>query len=216
MTRHLLALLLIAGCAAPGEPDLATPSAVVALERMQEEAARGAWAALAAAEVPDCGGPRDAVCAARQALRARGCAAEAERSETARRRLLDCAVESGAAALAASDATPPEIRHAWRGAWATALFRRRQARPGVDACDDNTLLLAVAETLRVEDPASPWPRFLAASARLTAVVRRCDPAMGCAALAEARALLRDPPAEAAPEWRALAVGVAQVAMARGC
>jgi hypothetical protein len=54
-------------------------------------------------------------------------------SESDRRRVLDCAVEGGRAALAASAATAPAERTAWREAYAAALFARRQALPGQQA-----------------------------------------------------------------------------------
>jgi hypothetical protein len=219
-------LLLLAACAAPapsaapGQPDLAGPLAVRELGRMKEMDARGDWAALAATDLSGCGGPRDAVCAERQALRARGCARMAASpglSETARRPFLDCAVTSGRAALDAAEATAPAERATWREAYATALFERRQARPGTEACTDNTPLLAEADRLRAEAPAAPRPRFLAASARLTAVARECGPAAArCADLAAARGLLRDPPADAVAQWQSLGAGVDATARRLAC
>jgi hypothetical protein len=206
--RRLLPLLLLAGCGAAG-----------ALDRMKDADARGDWAALAAATVPACQGPADPICAESHALRARGCARMADApglSETARRGLRDCAVESGAAALAAAGATPADRRAGWRLAHASALFARRQASPGEAACADNAALLLAAERLRAELPEEPRPRFLAASARLTALTRGCGPATGCAGLATARALLRDPPPDAAAQWGALGAGIALTARRLGC
>lgn len=225
MRRMLMAALLgLAACAAePGQPDLAGPAALRALERMQAQDAAGDLAGLAAAELPACDGPRDAVCAARHALKARGCAGTAARpglSEAARRPLLDCAVESGRAALGAAEATAERQRLAWRAAYADALFARRQARPGGEVCEDNTPLLAESDRLHAADPAAPRPRFLAASARLTAVTRGCDPplstAQRCEQLAAARLLLRNPPADVAAEWRALTAGVDSAARRLAC
>lgn len=220
----LLMPMLLAACAGePGRPDLAGPAALGALQRMQAMDAAGDMAGLAAAEVPPCAGPRDAVCAARQALKARGCArlaAAPALPEAERRRLLDCAIAAGAAALAAAEATPPAERNAWRLAHASALFARRQARPGGEACEDNAPLLAEADRLHAADPAAPRPRFLAASARLTLVARDCEPAMAavarCEQLAAARLLLRNPPADAAAEWRALLAGVDAAARRLAC
>ncbi len=188
--RWAALLLLLGGCAARD------------LDRMKDLDARGDWAALAAVDLSECDKPRDALCAEAQFLRARGCArlASGHLSESDRRRALDCAVEGGRAALAASAATPPQKRVAWREAYAAALFARRQALPGRQACADNEALLAEADRLRAEAPAAPRPRFLSASARLTAA-RLCG-APACPALAEAAPLLRDPPAEAAAQWRA--------------
>jgi hypothetical protein len=222
----LAVLLAACGTGAPDQPRLAAPGAVQELSRMKDMAARGDWAGLAAVDVPACAGANDAVCAERHALRARGCARMAgNSSETARRddqslKMLKCAVESGRAALAASAATPAAERTAWREAYASALFERRQARPGSEACEDNAPLLAEADRLRAETPAAPRPRFLAASARLTAVARRCDPGAGtaarCAELAAASALLRDPPPDAAAQWRSLAAGIAATARSLPC
>jgi hypothetical protein len=199
----LIAILagLLVGCAG---------GAIRALDEAKDRAAAADWAALAAAPVPACE-PADAVCAQRQALRARGCArmAEGSLSETARRGFLDCAVESGRAAIATAD--PPR---AWREAYALALFQRRQARPGTEACQDNAPLLEQTELLRATG-GDPLPRFLAASARLTAVTR-CGAAPACATLSESRALLRDPPANALPQWQALAAGVDATARRLGC
>jgi hypothetical protein len=213
--------LLLAGCAGgPGEPRLAAPGAVTELSRMKDMDGRGDWPGLAAMELPRCAGAEDAVCAERHALRARGCLRTAEAPGAARRGLLDCAVASGRAALDASAATPPAERGAWREGYATALFERRQARPAAEACVDNAPLLAEADRLRAEAPAAPRPRFLAASARLTSVARRCDPAATsaarCAELATARALLRDPPDEAATQWQSLAAGIAATARSLSC
>lgn len=217
-------VLLLAGCAAaPGQPDLAGPAAIRDLDRMKDLDARRDWAGLAAVSLPACAGPRDSVCAERHALKARGCANMAtggNLSESARRAFLDCAVDSNRAALAASATTPPSERNAWRMAHASALFTRRQARPGGEICEDNTPLLAEADRLHLADPAAPRPRFLAASAKLTAVTRDCDPAMTAAArceqLAAARLLLRNPPADVAAEWRALSAGVDSAARRLAC
>jgi hypothetical protein len=197
--------LLLGGCA------------VRDLDRMKDLDARADWAGLAATELSDCEGPRDALCAEAQVLRARGCArlAAGDVSETELRRLLDCAVASGRAALAASGATAPTERIAWREAYAAALYARRQARPGSEVCADNTLLRTEADLLRAEQPDAPRPRFLAASARLTAAARACG-GPPCPALAEATALLRDPPAEAAAQWRALAAGIETTARRLAC
>ena len=188
--RWLALLLLLGGCA------------VRDLDRMKDLDARGDWAALAAFHLSECDSPRDVLCAEAQFLRARGCArlASGYLSESDRRRALDCAVEGGRAALAASGATAPAERIAWREAYAAALFARRQALPGQEACADNAALLTEADRLRAEAPAAPRSRFLAASARLTAA-RLCG-APACPTLAEAAPLLRDPPAEAAAQWRA--------------
>jgi hypothetical protein len=186
---------------------------------MKDADTRGDWAALAAAAVPACAGPADPVCAERHALRARGCARMADApglSETARRGMRDCAVESGAAALAAAGESPPDRRAAWRLAHASVLFTRRQASPGEAACADNAALLLAAERLRAELPEEPRPRFLAASARLTALTRGCAPGAGCTDLAAARALLRDPPPEAAAQWAALGAGIALTARRLSC
>jgi hypothetical protein len=200
----LIAVLagLLVGCAG---------GAIRALDDAKDRAAAGDWAALAAAPVPACE-PGDAVCAQRQALRARGCArmAEGNSSETARRGLLDCAVESGRAAIAAS-ADPPR---AWREAYALALFQRRQSRAGPDICRDNAPLQEQADLLRATG-ADALPRFLAASARLTAVTR-CGAVPACATLSESRALLRDPPATALAQWQALGAGVDATARRLGC
>jgi hypothetical protein len=224
MRPLFLGLLLLGACASqPGQPDLAGPAAIRELDRMKDLDARRDWAGLAAAELPACGGPQDSVCAERHALKARGCAnmATAENlSETARRAFLDCAVDSNRAALQAAEATPAAERNAWRMAYASALFTRRQARPGGEICQDNTPLLAEADRLHLADPAAPRPRFLAASAKLTAVTRDCDPAMTAAArceqLAAARLLLRNPPADVAAEWRALSAGVDSAARRLAC
>lgn len=224
MRPVLLALLLLGACAGePGQPDLAGPAAIRELDRMKDMDARRDWAGLAAVNLSDCAGPRDSVCAERHALKARGCAnmaAGANLSETARRAFLDCAVDSNRAALAAAEATPAMERHAWRMAHASALFTRRQARPGGEICLDNTPLLAEAERLQAADPAAPRPRFLAASAKLTAVTRNCDPASSAAArceqLAAARLLLRNPPADVATEWRSLTAGVDSAARRLSC
>jgi len=208
--RVALLLLALASCAPASGPDLAGPGALRELDRMKDLDGRGDWAALAATTLSECGGPRDSVCAERHALRARGCARMADAanlSETARRGFRDCAVDSGRAALAAADATPRAERTAWREAYATALFDRRQARPGTEACADNALLREEADRLRAETTA-PRARFLAASARLTDAARGCTPAAThCAELATARALLRDPPADAAAQWQSLAAGI---------
>lgn len=195
MIRAVLLTLLLGGCA------------VRELDRMKDLDARGDWAALAAMQVPDCDGPRDAPCAEAQFLRARGCArlAAGNLSETERRSRLDCALESGRAALAAAGDTAPAERSVWRAAHASALYASRQARPAREVCGDNAELLEQADLLRREAPAEPRARFLAASARLTAA--RCGPPP-CPLLREAAALLHDPPAEAATEWRALEVGLA--------
>lgn len=200
----LLAILagLLAGCA----------GAIRSLDAAKDLAGRGDWAAIAAEPVPACEG-RDPVCAQRQALRARACALRAEAaglSETARRILLDCAVEAGRAALAASE-TPPRP---WREAYALALFTRRQARPGPEACQDNAPLLSEADALRATGP-EPLPRFLAASARLAGVTR-CGATPACGTLSEARALLADPPATAAAQWQSLAAGIAATARRLSC
>lgn len=224
MRPLFLGLLLLGACASqPGQPDLAGPAAIRELDRLKDLDARRDWAGLAAAELPACGGAQDSVCAERHALKARGCAnmATAENlSETARRAFLDCAVDSNRAALQAAEATPAAERNAWRMAYASALFTRRQARPGGEICQDNTPLLAEADRLHLADPAAPRPRFLAASARLTAVTRDCDPAMTAAArceqLAAARLLLRNPPADVAAEWRALSAGVDSAARRLAC
>jgi hypothetical protein len=220
----LLVLLPLAGCAAPsGQPDLAGPAAIRALDRAKDLDARGDWAGLAAEAVPACAGPRDAVCAERQALRARGCARQAAvpgLSETARRQFLDCAVAAGGAALAAGEASPAAERAAWRLALADSLFERRQARPGNEVCEDNAPLLAEADRLHAADPAAPRPRFLAASARLTAVSRDCPPAMAiaqrCTELAAARLMLRNPPADSAAPWQALTGGIDATARRLAC
>ena len=178
-----------------------------------------------------CAGPADAVCAEAHFLRARGCArlaggdlsetavavtrVPANLSETARAEWLACAVESGRAALAASAATAPAGRAAWRDAFAEALFTRRQSRPGGEVCADNAELLDQADRLRAERPDAARPRYLAASARLTAAARNCGPP-ACPALAEAAALLRDPPATAGAGWRSLSAGVAATARRLGC
>jgi hypothetical protein len=201
--RAVLLVLLLGGCA------------VRELDRMKDLDARGDWAALAATQLPDCDGPRDSVCAEKHALRARGCArlAAGNLSETERRRLLDCALESGRAALAASGDTLPEERSAWRAAHASALLDSREARPARKACGDNAELLTQADLLRRETPDAPRARFLAASARLTAA--RCG-APPCPLLRDAAALLHDPPTEAAPQWRALSAGVAITARSLAC
>ena len=194
---------LLVGCAG---------GAIRALDALKDHDARGDWATLAAEPAASC--PRDdALCGQRQALRARGCArlADGNSSETARRGFLDCAVESGRAAIGAS-AEPPR---AWREAYALALFNRRQVRPGREACQDNAPLRNEADALRAAGP-EPLPRFLAASARLTAVARGCGVASPCAELSEARALLRDPPPESAAQWPALAAGVEATARRQGC
>ena len=203
MIRVGLVLLLLGGCA------------VRELDRMKELDARGDWAALAATRLPDCDGPRDALCAEAHSLRARGCRrlAVANMSETERRPLLDCALESGRAALAAFGDTRPDERNAWRAAHASALYASRQARPAREACGDNAELLEQADLLRQETPAEPRARFLAASARLTAA--RCG-APPCPLLREAAQLLHDPPAEAAPQWRALGTGIAITARSLAC
>jgi hypothetical protein len=164
------------------------------LDRMKDLDARGDWAALAAFHLSECDNPRDALCAQAQFLRARGCArlAAGHLSESDRRRALDCAVEGGRA----------------------ALFARRQALPGQLACADNAALLAEADRLRAEAPTAPRPRFLAASARLTAA-RLCG-APACPALAEAAPLLRDPPAEVAAQWRALSAAIETTARSLSC
>ncbi|MCZ8148249.1 MAG: hypothetical protein O9325_10435 [Roseomonas sp.] len=202
--RWAALLLLLGGCAA-GD-----------LDRMKDLDARGDWAALAAMHLPECDGPRDALCAEAHFLRARGCArlASGHLSESDRRRALDCAVEGGRAALAASAATAPDKRRAWREAYAAALFARRQALPGRQACADNAALWAEADRLRAEAPAAPRSRFLAASARLSAA-RLCD-APACPTLAEAAPLLRDPPAEAAAQWRALSAAIETTARSLSC
>jgi hypothetical protein len=202
--RWLALFLLLGGCAA-GD-----------LDRMKDLDARGDWAALAAVDLSECDSPRDSLCAEAQFLRARGCArlAVGHLSESDRRRALDCAVEGGRAALAASGATAPAERTAWREAYATALFARRQALPGREGCADNAALLAEADRLRAEAPTAPRPRFLAASARLTAA-RLCG-APACPALAEAAPLLRDPPAEAAAQWRALSAAIETTARSLSC
>jgi len=220
----LFALLLLVGCAGgPGQTDLAGPAAIRELDRMKDMDARRDFAGLAAVNLSECGGPQDSVCAERHALKARGCAnmATAESlSETARRVFLDCAVDANRAALAASEATPATEREAWRLAHASALFTRRQARPGGEICQDNTPLLSESDRLHAADPAAPRPRFLAASARLTAVTRNCDPGMTTAArceqLAAARLMLRNPPADVATEWRALSGGVDSAARRLAC
>jgi hypothetical protein len=201
--RAALLVLLLGGCA------------VHELDRMKDFDTRGDWAALAATQLPDCDGPRDSVCAEKHALRARGCArlAAGNLSETERRRLLDCALESGRAALAASGDTDPAERSAWRAAHASALLDSREARPARKACGDNAELLTQADLLRRETPDAPRARFLAASARLTAA--RCG-APPCPLLREAAALLHDPPTEAAPQWRALSAGVAITARSLAC
>jgi hypothetical protein len=201
--RAGLLVLLLGGCA------------VRELDRMKDLDARGDWAALAATQLPDCDGPRDSVCAEKHALRARGCArlAAGNLSETERRRLLDCALESGRAALAASGDTDPAERSAWRAAHASALLDSREARPARKACGDNAELLTQADLLRRETPDAPRARFLAASARLTAA--RCGAPPG-PLLRDAAALLHDPPTEAAPQWRALSAGVAITARSLAC
>lgn len=203
MIRVGLVLVLLGGCA------------VRELDRMKDLDARDDWAALAAMRLPDCDGPRDAPCAEAQFLRARGCArlAAANMSETERRRLLDCALASGRAALAAAGDTAPAERSAWRAAHVSALYASRQARPAREACGDNAELLQQADLLRQETPAEPRARFLAASARLTAA--RCGPPP-CPLLREAAALLHDPPAEAASQWRALEAGLAITARSLAC
>lgn len=210
MILRLLMLLLLGGCGAD-------PLAVRALDRMKDADAAGDWAALAAAETPACDGA-DPVCAERQALRARGCFRMAGNlSETEERRLLDCAVDSGRAALAASGGTQAARQAAWREAYAAALYARRQARPGGEACADNGPLLEAADLLRAEAPGAARPRFLAASARLTAVARGCAPAVPpCPTLAAARALLSDPPAETATQWRALGAAIEITARRLAC
>ena len=202
--RWLALLLLLGGCAARD------------LDRMKDLDARGDWAALAGFHLSECDNPRDALCAEAQFLRARGCArlASGHLSESDRRRALDCAVEGGRAALAASAATAPAERTAWREAYAAALFARRQALPGQQACADNAALLHAADRLRTEAPAAPRPRFLAASARLTAA-RLCG-APACPTLAEGAPLLRDPPAEAAAHWRALSAAIETTARSLSC
>jgi hypothetical protein len=210
MTARFLALLLLGACSTD-------PLAVRALDRMKDADAAADWAALAAAEVPACAGA-DPVCAARHALRARGCFRLATNlSETENRHLLDCAVDSGRAALAASGETSLAQQAAWREAYAAALYARRQARPGPEACADNTPLLEQADRLRAEAPGAARPRFLAASARLTAIARACTPALPpCPALATARALLSEPPPEAAPQWRALGTAIEITARRLAC
>lgn len=199
----LVLLLLLGGCA------------VRTLDRMKDLDARGDWATLAATRLPACDGPRDALCAEAHFLRARGCTrlAATHLSETGRRDMLDCALQSGRAALAASDATEPAERSAWRAAHASALLASRQARPAREACGDNAELLEQSDLLRRETPNQPRPRFLAASARLTAA--RCG-APPCPLLRDAAALLHDPPAEAAAQWRALAAGIAITARSLAC
>lgn len=203
MIRAALLAMVLGGCA------------VRELDRMKDLDARGDWAALAATRPAACDGPRDALCAEAQLLRARGCLrlAAANLSETERRRLLDCALHSGRAALAASGDTPPEERSAWRAAYASALHASREARPAREACADNAALLDQADILRRETPGEPRARFLAASARLTAA--RCGPPP-CPLLRDAASLLHDPPAEAAPQWRALAAGIALTARSLAC
>lgn len=203
MIREGLVLLLLGGCA------------VRELDRMKDLDARGDWPALAATQLPGCDGPRDALCAEAQFLRARGCArlAAANMSETERRRRLDCALESGRAALAAAGDTAPAERSTWRAAHASALYASRQARPAREACGDNAELLEQADLLRQETPAEPRARFLAASARLTAA--RCGPPP-CPLLREAAALLHDPPTDAASQWRALEAGLAITARSLAC
>jgi hypothetical protein len=206
--RWIALLLLLGGCAARD------------LDRMKDLDARGDWAMLAAFHLSECDNPRDAICAEAQFLRARGCArlASGHLSESDRRRFLDCAVEGTRAALAASAATAPAERTAWREAYAAALFARRQALPSQQACADNAALLTEADRLRAEAPAVPRSRFLAASARLTAA-RLCG-APACPTLAEAGPLLRDPPAEAAAQWRAqwraLSVAIETTARSLSC
>lgn len=193
---------LLAGCA----------GAIHSLDAAKDRADRGEWAALAADPVPPCEGA-DPVCAQRQALRARACARMAEGadlSDAARRRFLDCAVESGRAAVGAE----PDPPRAWREGLALALFTRRQARPGAEACEDNAALLSEAEALR-RSGGDPLPRFLAASAGLTAVTR-CGATPACGYLSEARALLRDPPAGTATQWQALGAGIAATARRLAC
>ncbi|MGG5823676.1 hypothetical protein [Falsiroseomonas sp. HW251] len=193
---------LLAGCA----------GAIHALDAAKDRADRGDWAALAAEPVPACDG-RDPICAQRQALRARACALQAgaaNLSEAARRPFLDCAVESGRAAIAASEAPP----RPWREAYALALFTRRQARPGAEACRDNAPLLSEADGLRASGT-DRLPRFLAASARLAAVTR-CGATPACPYLSEAGALLNDPPSGAAVQWQALAAGIAATARRLSC
>ena len=200
------AILALIGCAA-------SPIAIQALDTMKDQAARSDWAALAASRVSDCAAG-DRVCAQRQALRSQGCrrqAAAGDLSETARRNFLDCAVSAG---RAGRDAAPEDISA--REAYAAALFARRQARPGSEVCADNTPLLAEADALRTLRPAEPGPRFLAASARLTAIARACTADPPCPPLAAARALLADPPANAASEWQALAGGIALTARRFSC
>jgi hypothetical protein len=199
----LVLLMLLGGCA------------VRELDRMKDLDARADWAALAATRLSACDEPRDALCAEAQFLRARGCArlAAANLSEAERRRLLDCALESGRAALAAAGDTAPAERSAWRAAHASALYASRQARPAREACGDHAELLQQADLLRQETPAEPRARFLAASARLTAA--RCGPPP-CPLLREAAVLLHDPPVEAAPQWRALAAGLAITARSLAC
>ena len=218
--RHALmtALLLpLAACAAsPGAPAIRAPAAVLRLERMQDQASRGDWAALAATDPGACAGASDAVCAASQALRARACRhlAGQAASAAAARASLDCAVAAGQAALAAAGATPAGERDAWREALAWSLFQRRQVQPRAALCPDNAALREQAEALAAG--AAPGPRFLAASARLTDVVEGCAPAARhCAELAEAQALLAPAPA-GDTAWAALAAATIQQGRRLAC
>ncbi len=216
MRRLLLLLpLLAAACAGPEAtgPMLRSPLAVRALDGMKEAAARRDWAALAAAEPGACAGPADAICAESHALRARGCRMLAEAEPARRRRLLDCAVASGQAALASAGATAAEEQAEWRRAQAWSLFRRRQIQPRGAVCPDNAALAELAGRL---DPALPEARFLGASAALTAAGLPCLPEAGrCPALTQAVRLLNPAPA-GDPAWQSLAAGVRAEARRLAC
>jgi hypothetical protein len=212
----LAALALLAACAPTGtQPETRSPAAILRLDRMKDMDARRDWTALAATDPGACSGPNDAVCGESQALRARGCRmlAEAATSAATKRPQLDCAVEAGRAALAASAATPPAERDAWREALAWSLFQRRQIQPRAALCPDNAALRQEADAL---GGALPDARFLAASARLSDVVEGCGaPAAACTNLSEARRLLTPAPAGNAP-WTALAAAVASESRSRQC
>jgi len=197
--KALPLLLLVAACAAPG---------IACLDRMKDAADRGDWAALAATELPACTGPADAACAEAQALRARGCREQAGRVPAPQRRaLLDCAVTSGEAALAAAGESPPARRAEWQQALAWSYFARRQEQPrGPALCADNEALARHA---------GDAPGFLAASARFNAAAEDCAPrASHCARLAEAARLLT--PRPPGPEAASLAAAISLESRSRAC